>query len=156
MATTTKRPHVDPEMADLGLGFDYWFLQVARVRRVEEYRRCQAVVRHAYPQVPDSLGPLDDEYCAAWRTAMLAAGATERDLDVLAVLLVLRVIMLTERDSSDRRDLIECIARHVAGSRWWLASAERPHDASIGANSYKARRGACQYTTRRAGSRYPC
>jgi hypothetical protein len=47
---------------------------------------------------------------------MLAAGATERDLDVLAVLLVLRVIMLTERDSSDRRDLIECIARHVAGT----------------------------------------
>ena len=116
MATTTKRPPADPETDDLGLGFDYWFLQVARVRRVEEYRRCQAVVRHAYPQVPDSLGPLDDEYCAAWRTAMLAAGATERDLDVLAVLLVLRVIMLTERDSSDRRDLIECIARHLAGT----------------------------------------
>ena len=70
MATTTKRPPADPETDDLGLGFDYWFLQVARVRRVEEYRRCQAVVRHAYPQVPDSLGPLDDEYCAAWRTAI--------------------------------------------------------------------------------------
>jgi hypothetical protein len=68
MATITKRPPADPETNDLG--FDYWFLQVARVRRVEEYRRWQAVVRRAYPQVPDSLGPLDDEYCAAWRTAI--------------------------------------------------------------------------------------
>ena len=65
MATTTKRPHVDPEMADLGLGFDYWFLQVARVRRVEEYRRWQAVMRCAYPQLPNWRGPLDDACCAA-------------------------------------------------------------------------------------------
>jgi hypothetical protein len=47
---------------------------------------------------------------------MLAAGATERDLDVLAVLLVLRVILHTKRDSPDRGDLIECIVRHVAGT----------------------------------------
>jgi hypothetical protein len=126
------------------------------VRREEDYRRWQAVVLRAYPHLPGLARPLEDEWCAAWRTAMLAAGATERDLDVPAVFLVLRVILHTKRDSPDRGDLIECIARHVAGSRWWLASAERPHDASIGANSYKARRGACQYTTRRAGSRYPC
>jgi hypothetical protein len=30
-------------------------------------------------------GPLDDEACAAWQTAMLVAGATEQDCDVLAV-----------------------------------------------------------------------
>ena len=54
---------------------------------------------------------------------MLAAGATERDLDVLAVLLVLRVILHTKRDSPDRGDLIECIARHVAGTSMVVASA---------------------------------
>jgi len=57
---------------------------------------------------------IDDEYCAAWRTAMLAAGGTERDMDVLAVFLVLLVIADTERGSSERQDLIERIAEHVA------------------------------------------
>jgi hypothetical protein len=57
---------------------------------------------------------------------MLAAGATERDLDVLAVYLVLRVILYTDRGSSDRGALIEYIARHVAGPRWWFALAGSP------------------------------
>ena len=57
---------------------------------------------------------IDDEYCAAWRTAMLAAGGTERDMDVLAVFLVLLVVADTERGSSERQDLIERIAEHVA------------------------------------------
>ena len=116
MATITKRPPADPETDDLGLGFDYWFLQVAGVRRVEEYRRWQAVLGRAYPHLLDWRGPFDDECCAAWRRAMLAAGATERDLDVMAVFLVLLVIMRTKRDSPHREDLIECIARHVAGT----------------------------------------
>ena len=110
------RPPADLETDDLGLGFDYWFLQVAGVRRVEEYRRWQAVLGRAYPHLLDCRGPFDDECCAAWRRAMLAAGATERDLDVMAVFLVLLVIMRTKRDSPDREDLLECIARHLAGT----------------------------------------
>ena len=109
------RPPADLETDDLGLGFDYWFLQVAGVT-VKEYLRWQAVLGRAYPHLPNWRGPFDDECCAAWRTAMLVAGATERDLDVMAVFLVLRVILHTKRDSPDREDLIECIARHVAGT----------------------------------------
>jgi hypothetical protein len=45
---------------------------------------------------------------------MLAAGATERDCDVLAVYLVLWIFAHTERGSPDRQDLIERIAEHVA------------------------------------------
>ena len=108
------RPPADLETDDLGLGFDYWFLQVAGVRRVEEYRRWQAVLGRAYPHLLDWRGPFDDECCAAWRRAMLAAGATERDLDVLTVFLVLLVIMRAKRDSPDRQDPIEGIAEHVA------------------------------------------
>ena len=51
---------------------------------------------------------------AAPRRAMLAAGATERDCDVLAVNLVLQVILHTKHDSPDRQELIECIAEHIA------------------------------------------
>jgi hypothetical protein len=59
-------------------------------------------------------GTIDDEYCAAWRNAMVAAGGTERDIDVLAVFLVLLVIADTERGSPDRGGLIERVAEHVA------------------------------------------
>jgi hypothetical protein len=45
---------------------------------------------------------------------MLAAGGTERDIDVLAVYMVLLAVAETEPGSSDRRDLIERIAEHVA------------------------------------------
>ena len=94
------------------------FLNVARLFRAKDFRRWQAVVRRAYPHLLALRGPwrgtIDDEYCAAWRTAMLAAGGTERDIDVLAVFLVLLVISDTERGSSERQDLIERIAEHVA------------------------------------------
>ena len=77
----------------------------------------QAVLGRAYPHLLDWRdSPFDDACCAAWRRAMLAAGATERDLDVMAVFLVLLVIMRTKHDSPDRQDLIECIALHVAGT----------------------------------------
>jgi hypothetical protein len=45
---------------------------------------------------------------------MVAAGGTERDIDVLAVFLVLLVIADTECGSFDRQDLIERIADHIA------------------------------------------
>jgi len=96
------------------------FLHVARMLRAKDLRRWQAVVRRAYPHLLALRGPwcgtIDDEYCAAWRSAMLAAGGTERDIDVLAVYMVLLAIAETERGSSDRQDLIERIAEHVAGT----------------------------------------
>jgi len=56
------------------------FLHVARVLRAKDFRRWQAVVRRAYPHLLALRGPwrgtIDDEYCAAWRMAMLAAGGT--------------------------------------------------------------------------------
>jgi hypothetical protein len=47
----------------------------------KDLKRWQAVVRRAYPHLRALRGPwrgtINDEYCAAWRSAMLAAGATE-------------------------------------------------------------------------------
>jgi len=44
-------------------------------------------VRRAYPLVLALRGAwhgtIDDEYCADWRKAMVAAGAIERNVDVL-------------------------------------------------------------------------
>ena len=86
--------------------------------RAKDLRRWQAVVRRACPHLlalrGSWRGTIDDEYCADWRKAMLAAGATERDIDVLAVFLVLLVIADTERDSPDRQEHIERIAEQVA------------------------------------------
>jgi len=46
-------------------------------------------VRRAYPHLlalrGGWRGTIDDGYCTAWRKPMLAAGATEQDIDVLAV-----------------------------------------------------------------------
>jgi hypothetical protein len=88
------------------------FLYVAKLRTRDQFRRWRQVVRRAVAPDGHGVDGPDEESCAAWRTAMLGAGATERDLDVLAVFLVLLVIAETPRGS--RRRQFELIAKHIA------------------------------------------
>jgi hypothetical protein len=86
------------------------------------------VVRRAYLHLLALRAPwrgtIDDEYCAAWRNAMVAAGATERDIDVLAVYQVLLVSAETERGSFDRQGLWRDRRLYRKGSRTLVILSE--------------------------------
>lgn len=90
------------------------FMCVAHIRNEIEFERWQQTVCRAIPRVFHSTGLMDEADYAGWRQAMVAARASERDIEVLAVFLVLLVLAQTPAKSDARRRHIEAIAEHLA------------------------------------------
>jgi hypothetical protein len=66
------------------------FLHVAEILHAEAFKQWEAVLQRAVPQMraTGASGALDEEDFTAWREAMVSAGATDQDIEILAVYLV--------------------------------------------------------------------
>jgi hypothetical protein len=74
-------------------------------------------------------GVVGEAFYRGWRNALLAAGATEADIEAMAYLNVLRVVDSTERGSEEREQQFELIAHHLACTD--MTVRIRPDDTNV-------------------------
>jgi hypothetical protein len=87
-----------------------------RLTTPEGVERFQQVVRTALERL-DALrltDDLDESFYEALRTALVAADATEREIDALAVCYVVHVVECTAPHSETRLEQFELIGAHLA------------------------------------------
>jgi|SRR5579862_457086 len=77
-------------------------------------------------------GELDEELLSSLRDALLAAGAGEREIDIVAVWLVTWIMQETS-PSEKRRDYLEAIARHLGHTdvRVRISRDDQPLDVGV-------------------------
>jgi hypothetical protein len=85
----------------------------------QEHRACTErrwmLVRHAAEAVGGRpIGEVDDACWDALRARLLTAGATEREIDRLAVYFVTWIVNNTEPESEERQEQFEWLAGHLA------------------------------------------
>jgi hypothetical protein len=83
---------------------------------MDEALRWQQIVRLAAKRM-DTLrlsDEVDEYFCEEYREALLAAGATDSDIDNVAAFVMTLVLQNTAPDSDERRQSLEAIASHLA------------------------------------------
>jgi hypothetical protein len=82
----------------------------------ERFERWQRVLRGALQAIDalDLPDELDESFWAAMREAMLAAGATDAEIDALAAHFVAYVVEHTAAESDERWEQFELITQHLS------------------------------------------